>query len=110
MLEVNNINLTEIFSMGGAFAAGLTMGTNTKSLTTEATVALRAFKPSVDEPGTYEMAWWRLCGPNYTTMKTSYTMDELQEKPELIQQILDEAKVQAVEGCSRVLEMEAART
>lgn len=103
MLEVNNINLTEKFSMGGAFAAGLTMGMNTKSLTTEASVVMRAFKPSQTNPGSYEMAWWRACGPNYTTMETSYTMEELQEKPELMQQILDEAEVKAVENCDAVL-------
>lgn len=103
MLEVNNINLTERFSMGGAFAAGLTMGTNTKSLTVEAPVLMRAFKPSADNPGNYEMAWWRNCGPNYTTMETSYTMEELQEKPELMQEILDEARAQAVKNCTNVL-------
>lgn len=103
MLEVNNINLTERFSMGGAFAAGLTMGTNTKSLTTEARVSMRAFKPSATEPGSYDLAWWRSCGPNYTTMKTSHTMDEIKEKPELMQDILEEAKGQAVESCSKVL-------
>lgn len=109
MLEVNNINLTERFSMGGAFAAGLTMGTNTKSLTTEAKVLMRAFKPSETSPGNYEMAWWRFCGSNYATMKTSYTLEELKAKPELMQQILDEARGQAVESCTEVLEQEAAR-
>ncbi|SDK40775.1 hypothetical protein [Microbulbifer yueqingensis] len=103
MLEVSNLNLTEIFSMGGAFAAGLTMGLNTKSLTTEANVVMRAFKPSETDPRNYELAWWRMCGPNYTTMDTSYTMEELQEKPERMQEILDEAKGQAIEGCSAVL-------
>ena len=103
MLEVYNINLTERFSMGGAFAAGFTMGANTKSLTTEASVIMRAFKPSVSDPGTYEQAWIRGCGPNYTTMKTSYTLDELKEKPERMQEILNEAKAQAVEGCAMVL-------
>ena len=103
MLEVKNINLTERFSMGGAFAAGLTMGMNTKALTTEATVLMRAFKPAANDPNTYEMVWWRMCGPNYTTMKTAYTMEELQEEPARMGKILDEAKAQAVDGCSQVL-------
>jgi hypothetical protein len=33
MTEVHNVNLTERFSMGGALASGLTLGTNRKSLT-----------------------------------------------------------------------------
>ncbi|WP_323846190.1 hypothetical protein [Microbulbifer magnicolonia] len=68
---------------------------------TEATVLVPAFKPSVANPGNYEMTWWRTCGPNYTTMKTSYTMEELEEKPELMQTILDKAK--AIDGCTSML-------
>lgn len=103
MLEVSNVNLTEIFSMGGAFAAGLTMGLNTKSLTTEASVLMRAFKPSETEPGSHELAWARSCGPNYTTMKSSYTLEELHEQPGRMQEILDEARTQAIEGCTNML-------
>lgn len=108
MMEVSNVNLTERFSMGGALKAGLTMGMHQKSLTTEVRVALRAFKHPASGSG-YEQVWWRMCGPDYTTMKTSYPLDELMQSGEKMDEILDEATQQAIDGCTQLLQTVAAR-
>ncbi len=103
MTEIGNVNLTERFSMGGALTAGFTMGANKKALTTEVRVALRAFKRELASAG-YKQVWFHLCGPNYTTMKTSYYLDELAQSPDKMNEILDEATTQAVEGCTKALD------
>jgi hypothetical protein len=102
MIQVENVNLTERLSMGGALAAGFTMGMNKKALTTEATVAMRAFKRD-PQLGGYKQVWHALCGPNYTTMKTSYLLSEITESPARMTEILDEAAAQSVEICSKTL-------
>ena len=101
MVDIRNINLTERFSAGGAFAAGFTMGTNKKSLTAEVMVMMHAFKP--DHEGNYKEVWWRTCGANYVTMKTSYYMEELMESKDKMTEILDEASQQSIEGCGQLL-------
>jgi hypothetical protein len=102
MVEVANINVTQKFSLGAGLASGVTFGTSKKALTTEVTVLMRAFKP--DPAGTgYKQVWVRSCGPNYTTMKTAYYMDDLKQSPEKMTQILDEAKAQSIDRCGRLL-------
>lgn len=107
MVNIRNINLTERFSMAAAFASGLTMGTNNKSLTTEVTVMMHAFKP--DQQGNYKEIWSRLCGTNYTTMETSYYMEELMASKDKITEILDEATHQSIEGCTKMLNQLASK-
>lgn len=102
MTEVHSLNLTERFSMGGAFAAGLTFGTNKKSLTTEVSVVMRALQRSASD-GTYKQIWAQVCGPNYTTMKASYPLKDLTESHDKVLEILDEAARQAIDLCSRRL-------
>jgi len=102
MTEVRNVNLTERFSMGGAFASGLTFGTNKKSLTTEVSVVLRALQRNASD-GTYKQIWADMCGPNYTSMKTSYPLKDLTESHDKMLEILNEATHQAVDSCTRKL-------
>ena len=102
MTEVHNVNLTERFSMGGAFAAGLTFGTNKKSLTTEVSVVMRALQRNAND-GSYKQIWAEVCGPNYTSMKTSYPLKQLSESHEKVTEILDEAAHQAIDICNRRL-------
>jgi hypothetical protein len=102
MTEVHNLNLTERFSMGGAFAAGVTFGMNKKSLTTEVSVVMRAVQRNASD-GTYKQIWAEVCGPNYTTMKKSYPLKQLTESHEKVAEILDEATHQAIDICSRRL-------
>jgi hypothetical protein len=102
MTEVRNVNLTERFSMGGALAAGVTLGTSRKSLTTEVSVVMRALQRNASD-GTYKQIWAAVCGPNYTSMKTSYPLKELTESHEKVTEILEEATRRAIDICSRRL-------
>jgi len=101
VLDVRNINLTERGTVGGAFAAGFTMGMNKKSLTTETTIVMKAFK--ADANGDYKSIWAHTCGANYVTMKTSYYMDELMASKPKMTEILNEATQQSIDGCTRLL-------
>ena len=102
MTEVRNVNLTERFSMGGALAAGLTFGANRKSLTTEVSVAVRAIRHNTSD-GSYKQIWSELCGTNYTTMKTSYPLKDLEESHDKVIEILTEATERSIANCTRRL-------
>jgi hypothetical protein len=102
MTEVHRVNLTERFSMGAAFASGLTFGTNRKSLTLEVSVVTRAIARNRGD-GTYRQVWAQVCGPNYTTMKTSYPLTELVESHDKVMEIVKEATDKSIEICSRRL-------
>ena len=102
MTEVHNVNLTERFSMGGALAAGLSFGTSKKSLTTEVSVVVRAIQHDV-ATGTYKQIWAEVCGPNYTTMKTSYPLKELLDSHDKVMEIVNEATEKTIAICSRRL-------
>lgn len=102
MSEVHNVNLTERFSMGGALAAGLTFGTNKKSVTTEVSVVLRAIQHNAAD-GSYKQIWAEVCGPNYTTMKTSYPLKDLVESHDKVMEIVKEATGQSIAICGRRL-------
>ena len=101
MVNVRNIKLTERFSMGAALKSGFTLGTNKKSLTTEVTVVMHAFKSG--QEGEYKEVWSQPCGTNYTTMKTSYYMEELFASKAKMTEILDEATTQSIESCTNIL-------
>jgi hypothetical protein len=102
MTEVHDVNLTERFSMGGALAAGLTFGTGKKSLTTEVSVVLRAIAHNPSD-GSYRQIWAEVCGPNYTTMKTSYPLKDLAASHDRVMEIVNEATEQSIAICSRRL-------
>ena len=102
MYGVSNVMLTERFSMGGALASGLTMGTNTKSVTTTATVRLQAYKrdPASDK---YVNVWTLGCGANYTQMKKSYPFPEVVKAKEKVAELLDETSLISIDGCNKAL-------
>ena len=102
MTEVHNVNLTERFSMGGALAAGVSFGTSKKSLTTEVSVVVRAIQHDV-ATGTYKQVWAEVCGPNYTTMKTSYPLKELLDSHDKVMEIVNEATEKSIAICGRRL-------
>jgi hypothetical protein len=102
MTEVHNVNLTERFSMGGALASGFTFGTNTKSLTTEVSIVVRAIQHDATD-GSYKQIWVEVCGPNYTTMKTSYPLKDLMDSHDKVMEIVNEATDQSIAICSRRL-------
>jgi hypothetical protein len=102
MTEVRNVNLTERFSMGGALAAGFSFGTSKKSLTTEVSVVVRAIQRDV-ATGAYRQIWAEACGPNYTTMKTSYPLSELVNSHDKVMEIVNEATERSIAICGRRL-------
>lgn len=107
LLKIHNINLTERFSMGGALAAGFSMGTHEKSLTTEVTVLMHAFRR--DQQGDFKEIWSHACGTNYTSMDTSYYLEELMATKDKITEILDEATRKSIDGCTQRLNQLASR-
>lgn len=107
--EMFGFNLTERFSMGGALLSGVTMGTNTKHLTFETPIMLYVLTKT-NTKGVYKVDWRGGCGANYVTMKTAFTMDVLLEKPENVQKLLGEAKVQTLEGCGQLIDKLAEST
>jgi len=102
MTEIRNVNLTERFSMGGALAAGFTFGTNRKSLTTEVSVVVRAIRHNSAD-GSYKQIWSEVCGTNYTTMKTSYPLKDLEESHDKVVEIISEATEKSIANCGRRL-------
>ena len=102
MTEIHNVNLTERFSMGGALAAGFTLGTNRKSLTTEVSVVMRAIRHNAAD-GSYKQIWSEVCGTNYTTMKTSYPLKDLEESHDKVMEIITEATEKSIANCTRRL-------
>jgi hypothetical protein len=102
MTEVRNVNLTERFSMGGALAGGLSFGTSKKSLTTEVSVVVRAIQHDA-ATGTYRQIWAAVCGPNYTSMKTSYPLKDLVDSHDKVMEIVNEATEQSIAICGRRL-------
>lgn len=102
LYNVGAVTLTERFSMGGALASGLTMGTNTKNVTTTATVRLQAFKRD-PASGNYNNIWSMGCGTNYVQMKTAYPFPEAIKSKEKIAEMLDEATALSIEGCNKTL-------
>ena len=102
LYSVSNIMLTERFSMGGALAAGLTMGTHTKSVTTTASVRLEAYKrdPAIN---TYTKAWALGCGADYTQMKKAYPFPEVVKSKEKVAELLDETTQISINGCNKAI-------
>lgn len=100
--QVDNINLTERFSAGGALLSGVTMGTNEKSLTTEVRVGLYVFKRD-PEWDSFKPAWSTSCGPLYVHMETSYPLKELAASKGKMNAVLTEATRQAIERCTASL-------
>lgn len=103
LYSVSNIMLTERFSMGGALASGFTMGTNTKSVTTTATVRLEAYKR---DPATskHTNVWTLGCGANYTQMKKSYPFPEVVKSKEKVTELLDETAQISIDGCNKTID------
>lgn len=102
MYSVGNITLTERFSMGGALASGLTMGTNTKSVTTTAAVRLQAYKRD-PATGRHANIWTMGCGANYTQMKTAYPFPEVVKSEEKVAELLDETARISIDGCNKTI-------
>ena len=103
MVDVQEVRLTERFSAGSALANGVTLGTNEKSLTVEAPVNLRVFRRD-SESGELRYVWGRRCGANYTSMSTAYPLDVLWNQPEMMTEVLDEARDLSIAHCRKTLQ------
>ncbi len=98
----NNLTLTEKFSVGGAFAAGFTLGTNTKKVAAQTTVTLRAYRRD-PASGQYRKVWTTLCQGPATNSKVEYPFPEVIESRDKARQLWDAAVPVTIESCSKIL-------
>jgi hypothetical protein len=102
LYSVSGITLTERFSMGGALAAGFTMGTNTKDVTTTDSVLFQAFRRD-PASGNYATIWNLGCCASYVQMKMAYPFPEAIKSKQKIAEMLDESAAISIEGCNKTL-------
>jgi len=100
------ITLTEKFSVGGAFAAGFTMGTNTKTVAADTHVTMHAYKRD-PASGDYKKVWSGICTGMAMHSKVAYPFPEVMQSREKAREIFDAALPTTVESCSRVLQAQA---
>ncbi len=96
------LTLTEKFSVGGAFAAGFTLGTNTKKVAAQTTVTLRAYRRD-PASGQYRKVWTTLCQGPATNSKVEYPFPEVIESRDKARQLWDAAVPVTIESCSKIL-------
>lgn len=97
-----NLILTEKMSFGGALAAGFTLGTNTKNVTGEAYVFLRAHKRE-SGTGRYKRVWDTMCAARNLDMKTAYPFPDVIIAREKAKEIWDETEAKLIENCTKSL-------
>lgn len=95
---VNNLQLTEKLSLGSALAAGFTLGTNTKKVTAESYLWLRAYRRD-PASGRYKRVWGDGCGVLNTQMTVSYPFPEIVQSRDKAKQLWDEAAPKLIENC-----------
>jgi hypothetical protein len=98
----NELSLTEKFSMGGALAAGFTLGTNTKKVAALTTVTMRAYKRD-PASGQYKKMWTALCQGLPLYSKVEYPFPEVMQSRDKARELWDAIVPVTIESCSRVL-------
>ncbi len=93
LYEVNNLLLTERFTMGNALLAGVTFGTNTKNVT-----ACSSWRDPAS--GQYKRIWLSGCGLHTMYMTTDFPFPEVIKSQAKAKQLWDEATSKTVEICS----------
>ncbi|BAU49174.1 hypothetical protein SVA_2626 [Sulfurifustis variabilis] len=96
-----HVMLTERQTIGRAFAAGFTMGTNTKNVTVEGYVQLSAYKR--DASGVYKRVWQNACGVNNVQMDIDFPFPEVIKSQEKAKQLFDAATPKMIENCGQFL-------
>ena len=100
VFEVRELTLTERQTLGRAFAAGFTLGTNTKNVTAQVTVWLEAYKRD-SASGQYKRVWLSSCGANAISMPIDFPFPEVVKSREKAKQLWDAAAPLAIESCSK---------
>jgi hypothetical protein len=98
----NNLTLTEKFSMGGALAAGFTMGTNTKKVAAQTTVTMHAYK---QDPASaqYKKVWTGLCQGPAMYSKVEYPFPEVIQSQDKARELWDAIVPVTIDSCSKAL-------
>jgi len=100
---VIQLELTEKFSVGGAFAAGFTMGTNTKNVAGQTLALMRAYKRD-PATGEYAKVWTQMCGGMAMYSKVAYPFPEVMKSREKAKELWDATTPLTIESCTKVLE------
>jgi hypothetical protein len=100
---VTALTLTEKFSVGGAFAAGFTMGTNTKNVAGQTNALMRAYKRD-PATGQYAKIWTQPCGGLAMYSKVAYPFPDVVQSREKAKELWDAAMPITIENCSKVVE------
>jgi hypothetical protein len=100
---VSQLTLTEKFSVGGAFAAGFTMGTNTKNVAAQTSVLMKAYKRD-PATGQYAKIWTQPCSGLAMYSKVAYPFPEVMQSREKAKELWDAAMPLTIESCSKVLQ------
>jgi hypothetical protein len=102
---INSLALTEKVTMGAALAAGFTLGMNTKNVTAESYLWMRAYQRQAD--GRYKRVWTNGCGVMNMNMEVSYPFPELVQSKEKAKTLWDDATPRIIENCKSMLRLQA---
>lgn len=100
--SVNNLRLTERFTVGNALLAGVTFGTNTKNVTAEIDTFYRVYKRD-PASGVHKRVWLGSCGVHSMYMTTDFPFPEVVKSQEKAKQLWDEASAKTIELCTKHL-------
>lgn len=100
--SVQNLRLTERFTVGNAILAGVTFGTNTKNVTAEVETSYRVYKRD-PASGAHKRVWLGSCGVHSMYMTTDFPFPEVVKSREKAKQLWDEASAKTIELCTKHL-------
>lgn len=96
---VDNLRLTERFTVGSAVLGGLTMGTNTKKVTAEVETSARVYRRD-PATGKYRRVWWQPCGLHSMHMNVDFPFPEVVRSKEKARVLWDAGAAKTIEVCS----------
>jgi hypothetical protein len=102
VFSVNNLTLTERFTMGNALMAGVTFGTSTKNVTAQVDARMSVYKRDAAK-GTHQRVWQGACGVGTHSMEIDYPFPEVIRSQEKAKTLWDAAVPKTVESCSKYL-------
>lgn len=97
-----HVLLTERQTVGRAFAAGFTFGTNVKNVTAEGYMQLSAYKRDAST-GKYKRVWQGACGVGNMQMDIDFPFPEVIKSQEKAKQLFDAATPKMIENCGQYL-------
>jgi hypothetical protein len=100
--EVNNLQLTERFTVGNALLAGVTFGTNTKNVTAQLELVYKTYRRD-PASGQYRRVWLGGCGLHTMYMTTDFPFPDVIKSQAKAKQLWDEAAARTIELCGKHL-------